>query len=164
MAVGTPSPGPGIVFNYQVPTGPFKEHRPNRVHLTAAYLENREGGGARARRAPLHPRRAPYGERSSLEGLFGASFRRWRTPSGALQLHFPCKTFAIGGRRTIAKGAFGAQGGPHGPVPPLPTLLAPHQSQTQSVCSCRCLTHQVMQETSKTNWHYKTRLNLAFLS
>ena len=28
---------------------------------SAAYLENREGGGARVRRAPPHPRRAPYG-------------------------------------------------------------------------------------------------------
>ena len=39
---------------------------------TAAYLENREGGGARARRAPLHPRRALYGRhwRDFSEGLF----------------------------------------------------------------------------------------------
>ena len=70
----------------------------------------------------------------SLQGLFGRTFRCWRAPEGALQLHFPCKhleglfggtfcrwrapsyifpvdTFAIGGRQTIAKGAFGAQGG-----------------------------------------------------
>ena len=37
----------------------------------------------------------------------------------ALQSHyiFPVNTFAIRGRRMIAKGAFGAQGG-HGPVSP----------------------------------------------
>ena len=70
-----------------------------------------------ARRAPLHPRRAAYG-------------RHWRDFSEecfvvgeALQLYFPCKTFAIGGRRTIAKGAFVAQGGGHGPVSPLSTSL-----------------------------------------
>ena len=104
-------------------------------------------GGPRARRAPLHPRRAPYGRHwrdfseeffviggrrgapigafrpeKLLEELFGGTFRRWRAPEGVLQLHFPCKTFAIGGRRTIANGAFGAQGG-HGPVSPLPTPL-----------------------------------------
>ena len=89
---------------------------------TAAYLENREGR-PRARRAPLHPRRAPYGRHwrdfseevfvvggqgalrpeKPLEGVSGGTFRRWRAPEGALQLRFPYKTFAIGGHRTIAK-------------------------------------------------------------
>ena len=90
----------------------------------AAYLENREGGGGpRAGRAPLHPRRAPYGRhwRDFSEECFGpeGALRRpqglivvggrLRTPSNYI---FPVKTFAIGGRQTIVKGAFGAQGGP----------------------------------------------------
>ena len=42
---------------------------------------------------------------------------RLRAPSDYI---FRVKTFAIGGRQTIAKGAFafGAQGGGHAPVPP----------------------------------------------
>ena len=106
----------------------------------------KEGGGAMARRAPLHPGLASpkegptvviggtfrrkfssfalegAGPEKPLEGLSGGTFRRWRGPEGALQLHFPCKTCAIGGRRTIAKGAFGAQGGAW-PSAPLPTPL-----------------------------------------
>ena len=48
----------------------------------AACLENREGG-ARARRAPLHPRRAPYGRhwRAFSEGLFVVG----RAPEGAIR-------------------------------------------------------------------------------
>ena len=88
--------------------------------------------GARARRAPLHPRRAPYGRyrRDFSEEVFvvGAPSGRkspWRDFSeglfvvGGRQLHFSCKTFAIGGRRTIAKGA---EPRGHGPVPPPPCL------------------------------------------
>ena len=102
--------------------------------MPAAYLENREGGGQRlgGRHFTQGGRPTIIGEtflrkfsslegavrpEKPLEGLSGGTFRRWRAPEGALQLHFPCKTFAIGGRRTIAKGDFGAQGG-HGPVPP----------------------------------------------
>ena len=49
-----------------------------RDQFAAAYLENREGGGARARRAPLQPRRAPYGRnwRDFSEGLFGGGHVR----------------------------------------------------------------------------------------
>ena len=79
-------------------------------------------GGARARRAPLHAREAPYGRhwRDFLKGLFVVGWRRWRAPSNYI---FSVNTFAIGGSRTFAKSAFGAQGA-HGPVPPpLPTPL-----------------------------------------
>ena len=74
---------------------------------SSVYLQNREGGGARARRAPLHSRRAPYGRHwrdfseevfvvgeslraprpeKPLEGLSGVTFCLWRAPEGALQL------------------------------------------------------------------------------
>ena len=86
-----------------------------------------------ARRAPLHPRRAPYGRhwRDFSEELFGPE-GALRTEKGlivaggqltgldgALQLHFSFKNIRgwTGGRQTNTKGAFGAQGG-HGPVPP----------------------------------------------
>ena len=68
----------------------------------------------------------------------GGTFRRWRAPEDILQLHVPCKTFTIGGRQTIAKGAEGAQG-PRGAMaqwPPCPrpcfflsALKAPFMSQ-----------------------------------
>ena len=51
-----------------------------------------------------------------MEGRFGATFHRWRAPEDNYIL--PVNTFAIVGRRKIAKDAFGAQGGGHGPVPP----------------------------------------------
>ena len=71
--------------------------------LSAAYLQNREGG-ARARRAPLHPRRAPYSRHwrdfseevfvvwgrlqagKPLEELSGGTFCRWRAPSNYIFL------------------------------------------------------------------------------
>ena len=114
----------------------------NLMYLNSSVFGKSQRRGARARRAPLHPRRAPYGRHwracseeffvvggrlrapigafrpeKPLEGLFGGTFCSWRAPSGAFQLHYPCKAFAIGGRRTIAKGAFGARGG-HCPVSP----------------------------------------------
>ena len=63
---------------------------------------------------------APEGARpeKSLERLFVVG-GRLRAPSNYI---FPVKSFAIGGRQTIAKGAFGAQGG-HDPMPPLSTPL-----------------------------------------
>ena len=77
---------------------------------SAAYLENREGE-ARDRRAPLHPRRAPYGRprhwRDFSEEFFGPSgilrpekglVVVVRAPSNYI---FLVKTFAIGGRQTI---------------------------------------------------------------
>ena len=70
----------------------------------AAHLENREvGGGTKARRVRLHPRRAPYGRHWSgfSEVLFGVG--------GPSNYIFLVNTFAIGGRRTTAKGAFRAQ-------------------------------------------------------
>ena len=90
------------------------------------------GGRARARRAPLHPRRAPYGRhgmdfsKPSFSSLEGA------------QLHFPCKTFAIGGRRTIAKGAFGAKA-PKGGMPqcPPPTAYAPDIRSKEDLAHAR---------------------------
>ena len=36
-----------LIFHYQ--------------HISGVFRKSRRGGGARARRAPLHPRRAPYG-------------------------------------------------------------------------------------------------------
>ena len=74
-----------------------------------------------------------------MEGHFGATFRRWKAPymySNDTNYIFPVNSFAIGGRRTIAKGAFGAQGelgteggaqfGAQGPCPPpLPSAYTP---------------------------------------
>ena len=58
-----------------------------------------------------------------MEGLFGGTFRRWRAPNYI----FPVNTFAVGGRRTIAKDAFGAQGG--GGWPSGPPAYAPAGKQ-----------------------------------
>ena len=81
---------------------------------TAAYLENREGGGQ-----GIGGRHFTQGGRSTV--VIGGTFRRnFFGPEGALRPEkaqapsnyiFPVKTFAIGGRQTIVKGAFGAQGG-----------------------------------------------------
>ena len=119
------------------------------VKHAAAYLENREGGGGKGQEGATSPKDCAL--RSSLEGLFGEIFRRRRAPEdayrrlqagkapggtfrgdlssveGALQLHFPCKTFAMEGRRTIAKGAKGAA---LAQCPPLPApLLVGHLSK-----------------------------------
>ena len=67
--------------------------------------------------------------RSSLEGLFVVGGR----PQALSNYIFLVNTFAIGGRRTIAKGVFGAQGG-HGPVPP---AYAPALNISTLICD-RC--------------------------
>ena len=86
-------------------------HRPVALDLhshSAAYLENREGGGARARRAPLyprraplHPRRAPYGRhwRDISEGLFVVG-GRLRAPSNYI---FPVKHSRLEGAKQSQK-------------------------------------------------------------
>ena len=50
------------------------------VKHAAAYLENREGGGGKGQEGATSPKDCAL--RSSLEGLFGEIFRRWRAPSG----------------------------------------------------------------------------------
>ena len=52
-----------------------------RMLLAEAYLQNRERGGGKGEGATSPKERAL---RSSLEGLFGGSFRRWRAPEGAM--------------------------------------------------------------------------------
>ena len=90
------------------------------VATTSSVFRKSRRGGARARRAPLHPRRAPYGRHwkdfalRPEKGLIVVG-GRLRAPSNYI---FPVKTFAIGGHQTIAKGAFGAQGGPWPSGPP----------------------------------------------
>ena len=89
----------------------------------AAYLGKSRRWRARARRAPLHPSTQGVRPTVVIGGTFGRNFsslegayRRLQTgkaPGGTFRRDFssfPCKTFAIRGRRTIAKGALGAQG------------------------------------------------------
>ena len=102
----------------------------NPARRGSSVFRKSRGGGARARRAPFHPGRAPYGRhwRDSEDFFFG--------PEGALRPEkglivvggrlrepfnyiFPVKTFAIGERQTIAKGALGSQGRPWPSAPRL---------------------------------------------
>ena len=104
----------------------FRKSRRGQILPPAAYLEIAKGG-QRLWRAPLHPRRAPYSRhwRDFSEEFFGpeGARRRPQAPKGIYRrwrVHyiFPVKTFAIGGRQTIAKGAFGAQGRAWPSAPP----------------------------------------------
>ena len=78
---------------------------------TSAYFENREGGQG------LGGRHFTQGGRPTVVngGTFRRNFSGLRAPSNYI---FPVKTFAIGGRQTIAKGAFGAPGGAMAQCPP----------------------------------------------
>ena len=63
-------------------------------------MENREGVGARARRATLHPRTAPYGRhwKDFSEEVFVVE-GRLRAPKGALRPEKPLEgLFVVGGR------------------------------------------------------------------
>ena len=89
----------------------------------------------RAGMAPLHTRRATY-------SCHWRDFRRnFSSLEGALNYIFPVKTFAIGGRRKIAKGAFGAQGG-HCPVAPAyaPADVSNLHFECETVCEHATLT------------------------
>ena len=76
--------------------------------VTVISREFRKSRGGRARRAPLYPRRAPYGRQSSRR-----DFLSLEAPEGALQLHFPCNTwrdfseelFVVRGRLRAIDGA-----------------------------------------------------------
>ena len=110
---------------------------------TAVYLDNREGGGGGL--GGRHFTKGGRRTRSSLEGLFGGTFRRWRAPSNYIFLIntrrlfvvggrlrapsniFSVNTIAIGGRRTIAKGAEAPKGGmaQWPPCRPILPVIAP---------------------------------------
>ena len=55
----------------------------------AACLENREGGQGLGGRTSTKESAV----RTSLEGVFGGTFRRWMASEGALQLHFLVNTW-----------------------------------------------------------------------
>ena len=79
------------------------------------FKKNREGRGGQG----LGGRHFTQRGRRTVGGIFLFSFRKTfrRNFSGLRPLSPEKGLIVVGGRQTIAKGAFGAQGG-HGPVPP----------------------------------------------